>query len=127
MPFLLGESFGISSNISHISTILSLSNLKIWNFPSAIFKITRGVFFGTTRSPHYAIEGYKGEDDNFSHVYFCSPEEIFTIQWIPNLSVSMPKVSPQNCFASSISTFPPSDNLLNHSVSCVSSSPTRLI
>lgn len=41
--------------------------------------------------------------------------EMFTIQCIPNLSVSEPYTSPQNCFASGISIEPPSASCANQS------------
>ena len=56
----------------------------------------------------------------------CSPEEMFTSQVMPNLSVHMPKVSPHIWVLSSSRTVPPSASAWYQPDSSVSSSPDRL-
>src|SRR5579862_2123615 len=56
------------------------------------------------------------------HYFFCCHLKMdlrllqFNIQFTPNLSCNIPKISPQNCFATGITTLPPSLNLLKISL-----------
>jgi hypothetical protein len=41
--------------------------IKVGNGPAAELKVPAGIFGGTARSLHHAIQAKEGKDDNFSH------------------------------------------------------------
>src|SRR5262245_51799457 len=51
------------------------------------------------------------------------PAEMLTNQLVPNLSVHMPKTSPQSAFSSGIVTVPPAESFSKYPRSSASSSP----